>query len=42
VVAVSANIKRIHREHLTRLPFVGRVRSSFTLRTVLRRTSIPL
>ena len=42
VVAAFADFERIHREHLTRLPFVGRVRSSFTLRTVLRRTSIPL
>ncbi|MGB0268522.1 MAG: Lrp/AsnC family transcriptional regulator [Pseudomonadales bacterium] len=42
VVADFADFERIHREHLTRLPFVGRVRSSFTLRTVLRRTSIPL
>lgn len=42
VVADFADYERIHREHLTRLPFVGRVRSSFTLRTVLRRTSIPL
>lgn len=41
-VADFADYERIHREHLTRLPFVGRVRSSFTLRTVLRRTSIPL
>ncbi|MBL6715273.1 MAG: Lrp/AsnC family transcriptional regulator [Pseudomonadales bacterium] len=42
VVADFADFERIHREHLTRLPHVGRVRSSFTLRTVLRRTSIPL
>ena len=42
VVADFADYERIHREHLTRLPFVGRVRSSFTLRPVLRRTSIPL
>ena len=42
VVADFADYERIHREHLTRLPFVGRVRSSFTLRTVLRRTSIPV
>ena len=42
VVADFADYERIHGEHLTRLPFVGRVRSSFTLRTVLRRTSIPL
>ena len=42
VVADVEDFERIHREHLTRLPFVGRVRSSFTLRTVLRRTSIPL
>ena len=42
VVADFADYERIHREHLTRLPFVGRVRSSFTLRTVLRRTSSPL
>ena len=42
VVADFADYERIHREHLTRLPFVGRVRSSLTLRTVLRRTSIPL
>ena len=42
VVEDFADFERIHREHLTRLPFVGRVRSSFTLRTVLRRTSIPL
>jgi DNA-binding Lrp family transcriptional regulator len=42
VVANAADYERIHHESLTSLPGVARVRSSFTLRTVTKRTEIPL
>jgi Lrp/AsnC family leucine-responsive transcriptional regulator len=42
VVSDAADYERIHHESLTRLPGVARVRSSFTLRTVAKRTEIPL
>ena len=42
IVADFADYERIHSRHLTRLPHVVRVHSSFTLRTVTRRTAIPL
>jgi len=42
VVVDAADYERIHHESLTRLPGVTRVRSSFTLRTVAKRTEIPL
>ena len=42
VVADAADYERIHHEFLTRLPGVARVRSAFTLRTVLERTELPI
>jgi DNA-binding Lrp family transcriptional regulator len=42
VVADTADYERIHREHITRLPGVLRVRSSFALRTVTKKTALPL
>jgi len=42
VVADGADYERLHTQVLTRLPGVARVRSSFTLRTVAKRTAIPL
>jgi len=37
-VADMADYERIHKSHLSRLPGVARIRSSFTLRTVCKRT----
>lgn len=42
VVADTADYERIHREHITRLPGVARVRSSFALRTVTKKTELPI
>jgi len=42
VVADTADYERIHREHITRLPGVLRVRSSFALRTVTKKTELPI
>jgi len=42
VVADSRDYERLHSQHLTRLPGVDRVQSSFALRTVIRRTAVPL
>lgn len=42
IVADFADYERMHSRHLTRLPHVARVRSSFTLRTVTKKTAIPL
>lgn len=42
IVADFADYERLHSGHLTRLPQVARVRSSFTLRTVTKKTAIPL
>lgn len=36
------DFERIHRDYLTRLPGVARVHSSVALRTVLRKTALPL
>lgn len=33
---------RLHRRHLARLPGVARMHSSFSLRTILRKTALPL
>ena len=41
VVADLADFERIHNQHLTRLPSVARVHSSFAMRTVTRATSLP-
>ena len=42
VVADMADFERIHKEELTRLPGVARVNSSVAIRTVLKRTAVPL
>jgi DNA-binding Lrp family transcriptional regulator len=42
IVADFADYERIHSGHLTRLPHVSRVKSSFTLRTVTKKTAVPL
>lgn len=34
--------ERIHKEHLSRLPGVARIRSSFALRTVCKKTAYPV
>ncbi len=41
VVADMADFERIHNQHLTRLPSVTRVHSSFAMRTVTRSRSLP-
>jgi len=41
VVADLADFERIHNQHLTRLPSVARVQSSFAMRTVTRSRSLP-
>jgi len=38
----TVDYERIHHEHLTRLPGVARVKTSFTLRTVAKKTELPL
>ena len=42
VVADMADFERIHKEGLTRLPGVARVNSSVAIRTVLKKTELPL
>lgn len=42
IVADARDYERIHSNHLTRLPGVDRVHSSFALRTVIKRTELPL
>lgn len=42
VVADARDYERLHSQHLTRLPGVDRVHSSFALRTVVRRTQLPV
>jgi DNA-binding Lrp family transcriptional regulator len=42
VVADMADFERIHKTELTRLPGVARVNSSFAIRTVQRKTGLPL
>jgi DNA-binding Lrp family transcriptional regulator len=42
VVADMADFERIHKDELTRLPGVARVNSSVAIRTVLKRTELPL
>ena len=38
----TVDYERIHHQHLTKLPGVARVKSSFTLRTVAKKTELPL
>ncbi|MEM1145367.1 MAG: Lrp/AsnC family transcriptional regulator [Pseudomonadota bacterium] len=42
IVADASDYERIHSQHLTRLPGVARVHSSFALRTVTKKTEIPV
>jgi DNA-binding Lrp family transcriptional regulator len=42
VAADAADFERIHSRHLTRLPGVTRVRSSFSLRTIVKNTELPI
>ena len=42
VVADMADFERLHKESLTRLPGVARVNSSVAIRTVQKRTELPL
>ena len=42
VVADSRDYERLHSQHLTRLPGVDRVQSSFALRTVVRHSAVPV
>lgn len=38
----TVDYERIHHQHLTKLPGVARVKSSFTLRTVTKKSALPL
>lgn len=38
----AADFERIHSNHLTRLPGVDRVHSGFSLRTVVKKTELPI
>lgn len=42
VVADTADFERVHSQHLTRLPQVARVHSSFALRTVQKSRELPI
>jgi Lrp/AsnC family leucine-responsive transcriptional regulator len=42
VVSGMADFERLHRDSLTRLPGVARVNSSVTIRTVQKKTELPL
>ena len=42
VVADMADFERLHRDELTRLPGVARVNSSVAIRTVQKKTELPL
>jgi DNA-binding Lrp family transcriptional regulator len=42
VVSDTADFERLHSQHLTRLPGVARVQSSFALRTVRKGAELPL
>jgi Lrp/AsnC family leucine-responsive transcriptional regulator len=42
VVSDPADFERLHSQHLTRLPGVARVQSSFALRTVIKNVELPL
>ena len=41
-VADTQHYERLHKQHLSRLPNVARIRSSFALRTVCKRHELPL
>lgn len=38
----ASDYERIHTQHLTQLPGISRVRSSFSLRTVVNKNAIPM
>ena len=42
IVEDARDYERIHSRHLTRLPGVDRVHSSFALRTVVKKTELPI
>jgi DNA-binding Lrp family transcriptional regulator len=42
IVEDARDYERIHSNHLTRLPGVDRVHSSFALRTVIKKTEVPI
>ncbi len=42
IVADARDYERVHSQHLTRLPGVARVHSSFALRTVAKKTEVPV
>lgn len=42
VVADTADFERLHSKHLTRLPGVARIHSSFALRTVQKSRELPI
>lgn len=42
IVADARDYERVHSQHLTRLPGVARVHSGFALRTVAKKTEVPL
>ncbi len=42
VVSDTADFERVHSQHLTRLPGVSRVQSSFALRTVRKSSVLPI
>ena len=42
IVADARDYERVHSQHLTRLPGVARVHSSFALRTVAKKTEVPI
>lgn len=42
IVEDARDYERIHSQHLTRLPGVARVNSNFALRTVIKKTEIPI
>ena len=42
VVSDMADFERIHKQYLTRLPGVARVNSSVAIRTVQKKTELPL
>ncbi|MEZ5559303.1 MAG: Lrp/AsnC family transcriptional regulator [Pseudomonadales bacterium] len=42
IVEDARDYERIHSQHLTRLPGVARVNSNFALRTVIKKTELPI
>jgi len=42
IVKDARDYERIHSQHLTRLPGVDRLHSSFALRTVVKKTEVPI